>query len=254
MNENIDLTKILKDCPDGWEFFTPICGEVKFCNTSEFLPIAVTDERGLILNFSKEGFYNDHGSYLSVECLLFPSKDQRDWSKFSAPWFRKRRFDYRTLKHFDKVLARNNEDYEWVCGLFAGITGRKNFPYSVYCKDCKDYKYCIPCDEYTESLIGTTHEAPEYYRYWDEYDYDPINIVKESRFDPKNLNPFDKVLVRNYDSKWVCGLYSHTTSDPKRPFNVGSVGYKYCVPYNEATKHLAGTYEKAPEYYRYWED
>ena len=30
--------------------------------------------------------------------------------------------------------------------------------------------------------------------------------------------------------------------------------YKYCVPYNDDTKHLVGTTEEAPEYYRYWED
>ena len=30
MNENIDLTKILKDCPEGTKFYTPIWGEVTF--------------------------------------------------------------------------------------------------------------------------------------------------------------------------------------------------------------------------------
>ena len=30
MNENIDLTKILKDCPKGWKFYSSIYGEVEF--------------------------------------------------------------------------------------------------------------------------------------------------------------------------------------------------------------------------------
>ena len=30
--------------------------------------------------------------------------------------------------------------------------------------------------------------------------------------------------------------------------------YKYCIPYNDDTKHLVGTKDEAPEYYRYWED
>ena len=30
MNENIDLTKILKNCPKGWKFYSLIYGEVKF--------------------------------------------------------------------------------------------------------------------------------------------------------------------------------------------------------------------------------
>ena len=30
MNENIDLTKILKDCPKGWKFHSSIYGKVCF--------------------------------------------------------------------------------------------------------------------------------------------------------------------------------------------------------------------------------
>lgn len=30
MNENIDLTKILKDCPKGWKFYSSAFGEVEF--------------------------------------------------------------------------------------------------------------------------------------------------------------------------------------------------------------------------------
>ena len=30
--------------------------------------------------------------------------------------------------------------------------------------------------------------------------------------------------------------------------------YDKCIPYNDETKHLLGTSEEAPEYYRYWED
>lgn len=30
--------------------------------------------------------------------------------------------------------------------------------------------------------------------------------------------------------------------------------YKYCITYNDNTKHLVGTTDEAPEFYRYWED
>lgn len=30
--------------------------------------------------------------------------------------------------------------------------------------------------------------------------------------------------------------------------------YKYCIPYNNKTKHFVGTTDEAPKYYRYWED
>lgn len=35
MNENIDLTKILKDCPKGWTLYSPFFGEVRFCQIDD---------------------------------------------------------------------------------------------------------------------------------------------------------------------------------------------------------------------------
>ena len=92
MNKNIDLTKILKDCPQGWKFFTPICGEVEFSFIKEFLeyPIIMRFEKGRI-TFSKEGFYLTGCE--GAECLIFPSKEQRDWSKFEAPWYNKDKWE-----------------------------------------------------------------------------------------------------------------------------------------------------------------
>ena len=86
MNENIDLTKILKDCPKGWKLYSPILGEVDFLKIRNDLYAIVTIQDFHTTSFTKEGFY-----YADVdgECILFPSKDQRDWSKFTAPWYKK---------------------------------------------------------------------------------------------------------------------------------------------------------------------
>ena len=35
MNENLDLTKILKDCPIGWKFYSTIFEEVEFIGIEE---------------------------------------------------------------------------------------------------------------------------------------------------------------------------------------------------------------------------
>ena len=40
MNENIDLTKILKDCPYGWEFYSSVYGNVQFENIMLFIPLS----------------------------------------------------------------------------------------------------------------------------------------------------------------------------------------------------------------------
>ena len=86
MNENINLTKILKYCPKGYKLYTPLYGEVEFEGIiyGKF-PIVVTDEFRNIY-FTEKGLYYDAPN---AECLLFPSKEQRDWSKFTAPWLEK---------------------------------------------------------------------------------------------------------------------------------------------------------------------
>ena len=38
MNENIDLTKILKDCPIGWKFYSSVYGDVEFLGVSHGCP------------------------------------------------------------------------------------------------------------------------------------------------------------------------------------------------------------------------
>ena len=80
---------------------------------------------------------------------------------------------------------------------------------------------------------------------------------KKPKFDPKTLQPFDKVLVRDKDLvRWRCTFYSHLIEDNETMYKYVTAYniYKYCIPYNDDTKHLVGTAEEAPEYYRYWED
>ena len=75
---------------------------------------------------------------------------------------------------------------------------------------------------------------------------------KNPKFDPKTLKQFDKVLVRNFPvSIWQCGIFSHQHF---HQYFVYNDTYKFCIPYNEETKHLVGTTDEAPKYYRYWED
>ena len=94
MNENLNLVKLLKDCPKGTMLYSPIFGQVKFMgiDTTLTMPIVVkrpgphiADKQVLYKTlFSAEGKYM--GDYDDSECMLFPSKQQRDWSKFEAPF------------------------------------------------------------------------------------------------------------------------------------------------------------------------
>lgn len=164
MNENIDLTKILKDCPKGWIFYSSIFGEVHFSEIEEFViyPIRLVSSIGSLLTTTKEGkHYTDYDG----ECTLFPSKDQRDWSKFSAPWYKKYMFDPKTLKPFDKVLVRDCKQEFWRGTLFSSMVQRDEYKY--LCSN--DYwKCCVPYNDDTKNLIGTKEEAPEYYKTWED--------------------------------------------------------------------------------------
>ena len=166
MNENINLCEILKDCPVGTKFYSTICGDVTFCyiDESDVYPIKFTEEGGgdEVSVSAKGKYYVNYDG----ECTLFPSKDQRDWSKFSAPWYKKDKFDPNTLKPFDKILARCDKNYKWVCELFSHIDNDCNIYQFKCCGSL--YNYCIPYNNDTKHLVGTTEEAPEYYRYWED--------------------------------------------------------------------------------------
>ena len=159
MNENIDLTKILKDCPKGTKLYSPICGEVDFKEIGSDEKYIIVTKKGVYkYKFTEKGFcYADEGE----ECLLFPSKDQRDWSKFTAPWYKKEKFNPKTLKPFDKVLCKVVHG-RWYCDFFSCYI--EGYAYPNICIS-GSYLYCIPYNEDTKHLVGTTEEAPEYYRY-----------------------------------------------------------------------------------------
>ena len=75
MNENIDLTQILKDCPEGFELYSPLYGKVIFSEITENslrFPIDCTDYKGSFISFTKEGYH--YNTYSDAECVLFPSK------------------------------------------------------------------------------------------------------------------------------------------------------------------------------------
>ena len=74
------------------------------------------------------------------------------------------KFDPNTLKPFDKVLVRNDND-TWQVEFFSHICQHEP---KGWCQCSGDsYYFCIPYNDETKNLVGTTEEAPEYYRYWE---------------------------------------------------------------------------------------
>ena len=161
--QELNLCEILKYCPEGEIFWSPMLGDVKFYDINQNRKfVNVNLESGETWNFNSNGTISFGGATTSPEIMLYPSKEQRDWSKFTAPWLKKERFDPKTFKAFDKVLARLNKQGIWCCELFSFIEDDTNL---IKCCGAY-YQYCIPYNDDTKHLVGTTDEAPEFYRYW----------------------------------------------------------------------------------------
>ena len=164
MNENIDLVKTLEGCPRGTKFYTTVYGEaslVCIVSKDEYPIKLLLHESCVNVSLTKKGTYS---IYHDGECLLFPSKDQRDWSKFERFWDTKvERFDPKTLKPFDKVLVRDDDCY-WTADLFSHIDDS----IGKVCCSVFLWKQCIPYNEETKHLVGTKEDCPEYYKWWEK--------------------------------------------------------------------------------------
>ena len=313
MNENIDLTKILKDCPEGWEFWSDNYGKVRFqCIIKSYTnsinyPIFVRRADGHNVYYTKEGWCN---SDFPASCLLWPSKDCRDWSKFTAPWLKKEHehkfhegdwivynndicrivnseegcYKLVTVSGIEEELVNERnlstarlwtiQDAKYgdvvqlgtVTAIFKKYIGREKC--ICYCSFCKDGGFEIPIENGEDNVYGCYNatsatkeqrnllfqKIKEAGYKWNDETKTLEKLVKD-KFDPKTLKPFDKVLVRDSrNATWFCKSFSHIGLSKFYKYATNSGLYGYCIPYNDDTKHLVGTLEEAPEYYRYWED
>lgn len=84
METKINIVEILKDKPKGTKLYSSACGKCK---------LEEVDDKSFKISFynSKFGFMNGGEGYLDKsgklyddgECIVFPSKEMRDWSKFA---------------------------------------------------------------------------------------------------------------------------------------------------------------------------
>ena len=158
--KNLNLVEILKDYPKGTKLYSPIFGDVEFLGASQYedikcpIRVRLSDNALESFTFTKDGrIFAEHDG----ECMLFPSKEERDWSKFK---YKKPKFDPKTLKPFDKIIFKGHG--MWFCGLFSHIHN------SYACVGETYYKCVIPYNDETKHLLGTKEEAPEFYRYWQD--------------------------------------------------------------------------------------
>ena len=230
MNNKINIAEILKDCPKGTKLYSPLFGNVTLeeVDTSITVPIKVIDSLNSYNCFTKTGLYYNRAN---AECLLFPSSEMRDWSKFF------KRGDI--LVNGDITVLFE----EWVDSSYRCFKTSLIIWDSINKVYTKETTYNV---EYFQLASKTQQE--DFIKKIEAFyngKYNPITLQVESIKSKCEFKPFDKVLVRDDpNQKWTVDMFSYYNREDN-DYHYICVGNRYChcLPYNEQTAHLVGTKE-----------
>lgn len=132
MDKNINIAKILKNVPKGTKLWSPICGECKllyitFIDSS--INVSVEENDSPSFTFLSDGRYAD---YPDAECLLFPSKEHRNWSTFKLPQ------KHKHFEPFQKILVQSIcfNVRVWVADIYSHYRGETHYTMTgIGCSD-----------------------------------------------------------------------------------------------------------------------
>lgn len=221
-----NLIRILKHCPEGTKLYSPVFGEVTLYSVdNRNIDVIVTNcsDETTHIAFSRSGRLIF--GYSNSECVLFPSKDQKDWDKFRIPT---KKGD--VIMFNGQVPCLVTGDYSqdkkaWVCGLLEDGDFCTNIIHPSEWCPCF---YTFATEEVKDKLFEAMDKAG--------YTWDGETLKKKPQF-----KPFEKVLVRDSESgKWECTFYSHFDSKGRYNHNTISGMYVMCIPF-EGNEHLVGT-------------
>lgn len=300
MKNKINIAEILKDCPKGTKLYSPLCGKCVF-DRLNFGTIICKKQNTQEITFTSKGYYM-LPVFDDCECMIFPSKNQRDWSKFQRPFkdgdilisglnsCEGNPFIFKQLNSFGNAecycaincygkLIFNSDNWTFIKGCRFATEEEKNRLFDTI----KDNGYKWNADTKTlEKLVepkfkdgdrvvkkGDISTPVSIVRVGDKYYYHYSNTegtigllpiseqddweLVPTKFDINTLKPFDKVLVRdNNEQFWTCDWFSF--HDTKQVYPFACVGHyvSQCIPYEE-NQHLLGTTNDCDEFYKNWE-
>ena len=259
----MNIAKILECCPNGTELYSPVYGKVtleEIINNEQY-PIKVITDDGYIRFYTKEGKLFDNRP--NGECVLFPSKEQRDWNKFNINQPETVLPSHDIEQNYKRIPFNVELAKKIVNGEFEGrivtMEGRK---VRIICWDKKPvdeeaHEYPIVAliqNNYNGEMLQTftAEGAACYPNYKSRYDL-IIEIPAYYYQDYFNFEPqkYQPCLVRNDENSfWGIQVYSHTNDQGKKLFYDDSCNLKqftYVLPISKDTKRLIGTrksYEK----------
>lgn len=232
----MNIAELLKDTPKGFKLYSPIFGEITLLRVCG--DIEVLDKNNVLRIFSSDGTYNTHG-----ECMLFPSKDNRDWNKFTI--FKKG--DVLMTYHNSPFIFNGEISEKGLCGSYCGIDIVDIF-----------WRTSSRWSDINTVRIATEEEKTAFFnrlkREGYEWDACTFTLKGIKKFDINELKPFDKVLVRDDNQgRWKPAFFYRYNGNQSRPYIMSIYDdFSQCIPYNNDTKHLLGTTEDCPEYYKTW--
>lgn len=213
-----DLGEILSNAKKGLELYTTAYGGVVFDSIDyDEEVIACNTQQGYIVSFTFDGRIVQEND--DSECVLFPSKDNRDWTAFKLP------------------------DEKFNVGDYVEVDGKA---YKIRCIETPslgvgDTSYeLMPLGEY--ALIYTNAWA----------------MKRIYSFAYKYLRPWEKILSKNFaDDTWKADIFSgwHDEETALITMMHRIDGTVKALPINSETIVLMGTKNPAPEFYaKAWEN
>lgn len=133
--EKINIANKLKHCKKGTKLYSPIFGEVEFDgieNNAIYVNAIVSDNEKVRMRFVSNGQFYSY--YPNAECLLFPSKDNRDWNSF------------RILEEGHRVMVSDNAN-SWSLRLY--VANNKTICFNpAHDVDTMHWQYIVPIEDF----------------------------------------------------------------------------------------------------------
>lgn len=229
MNNNLNIVKILKDCPKGMKLYSPLLGNVTLeeVDNNSTIPIRVNDSFNSRSYFTKTGLYYDRAD---GECLLFPSSKMRDWTKFFKRGDVVRNKDGNRYAIFD---CWESDDYT----NFNTTINYSNESFAMfYTKEVYNTNNFVKASDEERAIFIDNVE--KYYN----GKYNPDTLQVEPIKSKCEFKPFDRVLVRDgINKKWIPSIFLcyEDEVDEDFPYVCLNGRYGQCIPY-EGNEYFVG--------------
>lgn len=236
-NSDINIADILRDCPAGTPLYSRIAGKVELQSIDEdpginhpiiLKPVCQnTNPRDRKL-FSLTPTGRFDVIFSNGECVLFPSLEMQDWTKFF------RRGDVVVSEKLGVTAVFEGWDSENYTGFRTTVEHDKEndiWGIKLY-GQFHTLDFCKATDEQRAQFIAAA-EA----HYGGRFNSETLEFdIPKPKF-----KPYDRVLVRDNDNQcWSPEFFAFLKLGSTLPYQCFGCSFKQCIPY-EGNEHLLGT-------------